>query len=665
MNFLYPAFLWSLTALSIPILIHLFNFRKTRRVYFSNTRILKQVKEVTTAKRRLKYYLILFSRLLFLTFLVLAFAQPIIPASEQLDTHRDITLYLDNSLSMSAQLEDRDRALDVGISFVQEIVDLFPRDTRYRLITNDFSPFSNSAKTKEEIVDLLTQIRLSPVSRTANEIMTRIRLADRGPDEEVFWISDFQRSTFGAPNQRADSSVRWHLVPISPVLNENVFVDTVYLDNPFAVGQEKNSLRVKLMNDGNRVKDQLNLKLTINNIQAATASVSIPAGGESEVSFDLASGLAGLNQARISFNDLPVTFDNDFYVALNYTDKVNVLEIRATQQATPVQQVFGNRQVFAYSGYPVTNFNYSLLDQADLVVVNGIDAPDESLSFALRAYLNNYGTLLFIPGPKPDINAYRSLLQLQVSVNEPSIIQVLDHPDFNNPFFENVFEERSPGMAMPGASKQLEWGEDRSAILQFKNGKPFLSSFQQVGRLYLLACPLQDGFTDFSRTALFVPVMYRMASTAKKSVVKPYYTLSENFISMKVDSLAGEESLRMKGEQEIIPSQRKVGDRVLLDIPKYALTQGFYYVTANPDTVELLAFNLDKDESLMGRYAISEVRQLLGEGSHITVFEAGSTGAFSNEIKARYLGTPLWKYALMLALLFLLVEILLIRFMKQ
>src|SRR3954470_10541393 len=100
MSFLYPSFLWALAALAIPIVIHLFNFRRTTRIYFSNTRFLKLVKEVTTAKRRLKHYLILASRLFFLLFLILAFAQPIIPAREQLGNGKSIVLYIDNSQSM-------------------------------------------------------------------------------------------------------------------------------------------------------------------------------------------------------------------------------------------------------------------------------------------------------------------------------------------------------------------------------------------------------------------------------------------------------------------------------------------------------------------------------------------------------------------------------------
>src|SRR5690606_28683080 len=154
MTFLFPSFLWALLALSIPIIIHLFNFRRTTRVFFSNNRFLRQVKEVTTAKRRLKHYLILASRLLFLLFLVLAFAQPVIPAREQMAAERNIVLYLDNSQSMSAQMPDKTPAIDAGLSFARDIVNLFPPDTRYRILTNDFAPFSNTFKTKTEALDI-------------------------------------------------------------------------------------------------------------------------------------------------------------------------------------------------------------------------------------------------------------------------------------------------------------------------------------------------------------------------------------------------------------------------------------------------------------------------------------------------------------------------------
>lgn len=667
MSFLYPSFLWALTALSIPIVIHLFNFRKTKRIYFPTNRFLKEVKEATTAKRKLKHYLILASRLLFLFFLVIVFAQPIIPAKESLGSSRNLTLYVDNSLSMSAQLSDKTRGLDAATRFVKDIVELFPADSRYKLLTNDFAPFSNSYKSKAEILDLLTEIRLSPVSRSIQEIKERIHTSQGDEEQEVFWIADFQKSTAGVvKTSAADSLLRWHVVPLNYGTLSNIFIDSVYLENPFAAGGEKNGLHVKIRNDGKRAADQLNLKLTINEIQAGTASINIPAGGTGETSFDLTTGLSGLNKATIRFNDFPVSFDNEFFIALNFTNKLNVVEIKNSTQSSPVEKVFGNKQVFNYRGFAAGNFNYSLLAQSDIVILNGINSIDASLSSALRSYLDAFGTLLVIPGEVPDINSYRTFLQMpSITFEEKKDFVELDKPDFNNPFFENVFEEKSVSLAMPKSVPLLNWGADRSAILRFKNNQPFLSEFRQKGNLFLMSSPLTSGFSDLYNNALFVPVMYRIAASGRKNETRLYYTLHENFITLHTDSVHGEEPIKLVGAQEIIPAQHTVSDKILLDIPKFSISQGFYTVLLHRDTIDLLAFNLDRSESLMDQYTSgTEIKSLFGGGNNITLFNVSSPETFSNEIKARYLGKPLWKYALLLSLAFLLAEILLIRFMK-
>lgn len=666
MTFLYPSFLWALAALSIPILIHLFNFRKTTRVFFSNNRFLKQVKEVTTAKRRLKHYLILASRLLFLLFLVLAFAQPVIPAKDRLDAEKNIVIYLDNSQSMSAQMPDKTPALDAALNFSRGIVELFPPDTRYRILTNDFAPFSNTFKTKTEALDILAQVRTSSVSRSMEEIQNRLGQQQSSRSGDFFWISDFQKSTLGPIPNEWDSTSRWHLVPITFATAPNVFVDSAYLQNPFAAGGEKNVLTVIVRNDGDEEVSQLNLKLTINGIQAGTVNVDIAPGGITETNFDLTTGLSGRNRTIVSFNDFPVSFDNEFFLALNFTDKISIIEIKPGQEVTAVERVFGNRQVFNFRSFSIANFNYSLLDQADLVVVNGIDRNDAALNLSLRNYINESGTLLLIPGTKPDIQSVHQLTGNPLIAATPGnpVLQDLDRPDFNNPFFENVFEERSASMAMPRAAQVLRWGQDRSAILHFKSDEPFLSRFDQGGKVYLMASPLQQAYTDFHNHALFVPVMYRIAGSSRKNDARLYYTLRENFLTLKLDSLLQEEPLRLKGEQEIVPAQRKVNDQVFLEIPKFSISQGFYNVLAGTDSVGLIAFNLDKAESLLDQFTGGEIKDQMGAAANISVFEATSAEAFSNEIKERYLGKPLWKYALMIALFFLLTEVLLIRFLK-
>jgi hypothetical protein len=300
------------------------------------------------------------------------------------------------------------------------------------------------------------------------------------------------------------------------------------------------------------------------------------------------------------------------------------------------------------------------------VVVNGIDRNDAALNLSLRTYINQSGTLLLIPGTKPDVQSLRQLTgnPLVTVVAGNVVPQDLDRPDYNNPFFENVFEERSTSIAMPRAAQLLRWGPDRSAILKFKNDEPFLSRMDQGGKLYIMATPLNPTLTDFHNHALFVPVMYRIAGSSRKNDARLYYTSRENFITLKVDSLLQEEPLRLKGAQEIVPSQRNVNEQVFLEIPKFSITQGFYQVLAGTDSVGLIAFNLDKAESLLDQFTGNEVKTQMGNGDNVTIFEASSAEAFSNEIKERYLGKPLWKYALMIALFFLLAEVLLIRFLK-
>src|SRR3954462_8918804 len=111
MYFLYPAFLFALLSLAIPVVIHLFNFRKYKKVNFSNVQFLKEIQEQQSSRRNLKERLILASRLLALVFLILAFARPFIPGQNAATSGRQnvVSVFVDNSYSM--QTLNREGAL--------------------------------------------------------------------------------------------------------------------------------------------------------------------------------------------------------------------------------------------------------------------------------------------------------------------------------------------------------------------------------------------------------------------------------------------------------------------------------------------------------------------------------------------------------------------------
>jgi hypothetical protein len=660
MAFLYPTFLWALGVLAIPVIVHLFNFRRTKKIYFSNTRFIQQVQEATSAKRRLKHLLVLASRLLFLFFLVLVFAQPIIPAREQLKAGENIALYLDNSQSMACPVQGGQRAIDAGIATAQSIVENFPPGTRYRLLTNDFPPFSNSLKTKSEVLDILSQIRLSGAGRSAAEV--KARLQRLGGEREVFWISDFQKSTVGS-TPLADTVRNWHLVPLISTTRSNIFVDTAFLSNPFAIGGERNTLVVKLFNDGDEQREQLTARLVLDGLQAGTTSVTIPANSFGEVGFDLQGNATGYHQAMISFSDAPVTFDNEFFVVFNFSKRINVLEIKGNSTATVVEKVFGNKALFQFNSVNSRNIEYNKIQQSDLVIVNELAQLDGPLVQALQEFRENAGSILLIPSALPNIDSYQKLLST-IQLSKQATLLSLAKPDFSNPFFANVFQERSAALAMPFVRNSIEWGADRQALLRQQDDTPYLSVFKGSGKLYVIGSLFQESFGSFFNNALFVPVMYRIAAFSRDQQQPLYYLLSQREISLRSDSIDANQLITLTGKQELIPSQRIVNQQVQFDLSGLELQQGHAVLKNNKDTLAWLAFNQAKEESKLRALTGEELLSVFGKNTTIYTVNTESTAAMNEAIKQNYQGKALWKYALLLALLFVAVEIVLLRFWK-
>jgi hypothetical protein len=164
MSFIYPAFLWALTALSIPIIIHLFQFRRFKRVYFTNVRFLREVKEQTTARNRLKHLLVLLCRLLALAFLVFAFAQPFLPqtANTVAQGSRAVSVYIDNSFSMQARTQNDVQLLDKAKLKAREIANAYGPEDRFQLLTNDFEGKHQRLVGKDEFLANLDEVQLSP-----------------------------------------------------------------------------------------------------------------------------------------------------------------------------------------------------------------------------------------------------------------------------------------------------------------------------------------------------------------------------------------------------------------------------------------------------------------------------------------------------------------------
>ena len=140
MSFVYPEVLWALSAILIPILIHLFNLKRPKKVFFSNIRFLKSIEEKSSRKVKFKHWIILASRILFIVCLVLAFCKPYFPSENQnKDDSSNYMFYLDNSLSMSVNYDGSLNLFEKSIIELESIINKLPRNAAINILTNSFS----------------------------------------------------------------------------------------------------------------------------------------------------------------------------------------------------------------------------------------------------------------------------------------------------------------------------------------------------------------------------------------------------------------------------------------------------------------------------------------------------------------------------------------------
>ena len=110
---------------------------------------------------------------------------------------------------------------------------------------------------------------------------------------------------------------------------------------------------------------------------------------------------------------------------------------------------------------------------------------------------------------------------------------------------------------------------------------------------------------------------------------------------------------------EIVPGKTKVGNKWRLTFPKEIITTGTYRIELADTIKGYLAINLNKEESQLVPLNNAEITNSFARYkiNFLETYNSNSTILSSFDK-----GIVLWKYALIICLLFLLCETLLIRF---
>lgn len=675
MTFVHPWLLWGLTLTAIPIIIHLFNFRRYKTVYFTNVKFLKEVTEETAVRSKIKHWLVLASRLLAVIFLVLAFAQPVIPLKDNAQQtpagKRGISIYIDNSFSMDAEA-DEEKLLSRAVRKAREIVNAYSADDRFQLLTNEFSSRQQRFVTKEEFLSMLDEVKLNAAARTLDEVskMEEKGFRDAAVDNKIaYWISDFQKNMV---DFKGDTSVSITLLPLQPLKQHNLYIDTAWLEQPALYQDKPAALLVKVSNTAENPVENARLTLSVDGQTKAIADISVPASSHVFDTINFSVRDTGWRKLDVAVDDYPVTFDDKYFLSLKVTGQVDVLAINETQQGKYLQALFSNAEKFTFQNQQVNQLDYSRLKKFSLIVLNNLTSVPSGLAYELAQYIEGGGVALVFPGEKADVLSYNSFFSL-VNANhlagmdsEPQPVTFINK---EHALFNDVFEEIPANMSLPETKAHFSFirqmQNDEQVLLGFRDGSSFVSSFTfGRGRIYTCASPLDERYTDFPVHALFVPMLYKMALSGGVTG-KASYVLGENDVIEVSNRLAGADAIyKMKGAgSEFIPRQKAAGSVVLLTPGEQAEQAGIYTVfTDNEKEGELVALNYNRKESQLEYYTPSDLKEMYPQ-KNIHVLEAAAAD-LSGVVKELEQGIVLWKWCILLALAFLLAEVLLLRFLK-
>ena len=141
MQFKHPEILYFLGFIILPILVHLFQLQKFKKTPFTNVSFLQKIVLQTRKSSRLKKWLILATRILLFSAIIIAFSQPYF--SNKKATEKQHTfIYLDNSLSINS----KGKKGNLFQSSIKEIIENSSEKELYSLLP-ETHPIAKIAKT--------------------------------------------------------------------------------------------------------------------------------------------------------------------------------------------------------------------------------------------------------------------------------------------------------------------------------------------------------------------------------------------------------------------------------------------------------------------------------------------------------------------------------------
>jgi hypothetical protein len=633
MLFKNPLVLYGLLFLLVPIIVHLFQLRKFKKVAFTNVAFLKPLITQTRKSRTLKKWLTLIARLLAVACLVLAFAQPYFPVDGSDSTSDDLIIYLDNSYSLQAKGAD-------GIlyqSAVNQLIERLPAALNFSLFTND-AVYKNVSR--QEIANELLKANYSATSLTPDQVELKAKslLEYKNQNATLVWISDFQRKeeqTF----ELNTGNLKRQFIKLAPVETNNISLDTASL----TVNDASERFVEVAISSASKITNPVTISLFNDNVLLAKTTSSIE-DGTGTAQFKIP-GKTRLN-GYLELEDEGLAFDNKLFLSTNDKEPIQVLHVNDSKSDF-LKRIYTNDE-FNYQTTTSRQLNFNSIKDQAVIILNEVSTITANLAGELNKFTTAGGTLVIIPSQEgKGYDAISGLTNPTSISSEKRIVSI----NFEHPLLRNVFSKRVTNFQYPKVNSVAYAKAASNKILSYDDNTAFL---YQDKNTYVFTAPLNTDNSNFQNSPLVVPVFYKLGLKNAASGVL-YQQLGQNNLFNIPVKLDQDQILELNlKEERLIPEQRAYDSFVELQTGSEIKTAGTYDVMLNTTDVATVSFNVSRDENRVNYYTDEEI----GGTTLASVTE------FIQEFQEDRNAIELWKYFIAAALFFLICELLILKFIK-
>ena len=630
---------------------------------FPHTRFLKNIQLNSRKQSQVRYKLLLAMRMLFLAFLILAFAQPFFNNKNNISAANRLQLiYIDNSLSMSVKKGAR-TMLDLAKESAGRQIKYAAPGTRFILLTND-KPTSYRAEPADKVFSEINSLDFSSSAKTVAQVATLAQsmVQNEGVNGgDLYFYSDFQQNVFPAfPDTQVMRNLTFYGLPIQSDEVQDVYIDTAYLAVPVLQTGKNNSLVVHTRLGGKALKDAVVLQLTVNGQVKSAATLNFNEKNESIDTLAFQVNDANWQQIQLTLNDNAVRFDDTFRISARSSSNLAILVLNEGQASPYLQAAFR-----AYNGFRLNQLDVTAAPKEwnnyNLVILNGITHIDDALGKQMNDALQSGQSICVFPGKTANIQAINDgLKQLgDIRINAlDTAVQSATTLQQGSALVKDLFEKIPDNVQLPVAnwhySISAGLNANQQSVLSFRNGDPMLARYTPSrGQLYICATSADLQAGNFPGSYFFAPFLYQMAMQSSTGNIFSVTAGSQQSVYLPLTNASERNMLHLYGKGiDVIPAQRPSGAGLDVSVGQAVQQPGFYNLSAPESDTTVIALNQDKHESQLEYKDLSTLKSEW-KGENIKWPDMTRSGSFKDTAATSF---PLWKICVILALVMLAVE---------